>query len=206
MGNLLIDFEGLDGSGKNTQSKLLVNKLTEMGYDVLYISYPEYDSIYGKILHDFLYSKINLSPEEQFMVYLLDMVKDKSKVKNHLQEGNIVIMDRYFMSTIAYQCANGFEFDKAKQITEILQMTIPDIILYFDVPAEESYRRKQKQKKDLDRFEKDLAFLNEVTSFYKKMVSESFPTQNWITFDALDSESSLHDKIMIELNKLLKKG
>jgi dTMP kinase len=199
----LINFEGIDGSGKRSQSKLLVNKLEELGYTVQYYSYPEYGSIYGKILHDFLYSKIDLSVEEQFLVYLLDMVKNTPIIQKQLAQGDMVIMDRYYISTIVYQCANGFDFDKAKQFASLLELPVPDLVIHMDVPVEVSYSRKFQQKNDVDRFEGDLQLLEKVSIFYNRMIQDKFPTKNWLCLSGLETKFDIHQTIMKKISNLL---
>jgi len=74
---MLIDFEGIDGSGKMTQSKLLKNELLKRGFEIADFSYPDYDSEYGRRIKGFLDAKLNLSIDEQFLLYLIDIVKNK---------------------------------------------------------------------------------------------------------------------------------
>jgi dTMP kinase len=102
MRGILIDFEGIDGSGKKTQSRLLERELSQRGFPVSLFSYPDYESEYGKIINVFLEGKIDLNPDEQFLLYLLDIVKDKEEVIQKLQNGYVVIMDRYFLFFFFY--------------------------------------------------------------------------------------------------------
>ena len=80
----LIVFEGIDGSGTETQSKLLLEKL---GTSSVRIEYPDYEGDLGKLIRLFLDKKHELSPEMQFVLYAGDMVKDREKINGWLNEG-----------------------------------------------------------------------------------------------------------------------
>ena len=206
MRGLLIDIEGIDGTGKHTQSMMLKEKLEKIGYKVDIFSYPEYASIYGNIIKKFLDHKLELSFDEQFLVYLLDMIKDKIRVDRLLKNGHMVIMDRYFLSTIAYQCANGFSYQKAKDIMTIVSLSVPSIIFYLDLPIEIANQRKRKQKGVVDRFESDSHFLVNVKKIYNLLISDQFPSPVWKTVNGAQSPKSVHHEINKSLDFLLHKN
>ena len=205
MRGLLIDIEGIDGTGKHTQSLMLHEKLEKMGYKVDIFSYPEYESVYGSIIKKFLDHKIELSSDEQFLVYLLDMIKDKINVDSSLKYGHMVIMDRYFLSTIAYQCANGFSYQKAKDIMTIVSLSVPSIIFYLDLPIENANQRKRKQKGEVDRFESDSHFLLNVKKIYDQLIADQFPSKVWKTVNGDQSPKNVHHEINKHLDILLHK-
>lgn len=205
VGKLLV-LEGTDGAGKATQVKLLKEYLERDGYEVLTLSYPDYNNMYGKIISDFLHFKINLGVEEQFFVYLLDMIKDKPKVSEALQKGDFVIMDRYFFSTLSYQCSNGFDYGRAKQLVKLMELTPPFAAFYIDVPVEISMERKQKQKtltNDVDKFERDKSLLIRVKSVYEKLMKENSLSENWIRIDGSGNQEFVSRQIISELTKRL---
>ena len=197
---MIIDFEGIDGTGKRTQSNLLKSYFQEHGRKVILYSYPDYESKYGKIIKSFLDSQINLNIDEQFLLYLVDMVKDKENIQKLLQKDYILIMDRYFLSSIAYQCANGFDYQKAKKIIELLCLPIPSIIFYLETSIEVAQRRKSNQKGVVDRFESDIEFFQIVIKIYENLIKERYPSPNWIKLDGGLDSSSIHQKVITSLS------
>lgn len=179
MPGMVIDFEGIDGSGKRTQAEILKDSLKAEGYKVVLYSYPDYDSPYGRLIKGFLDEETNLNPDEQFLLYLTDIVKDNEDIRKKVNEGYMVILDRYIPSTIAYQCANNFDYQKAKEMVRLVDVALPDAIFYLDIPVKSSEERKVKQKNHKDRFEGNKALLEEVKGYYKRMIGESFPSMWW---------------------------
>ncbi len=205
MSGKLLVLEGTDGSGKATQVKILKEHLESKGSRVLALSYPDYTYIYGRIIDDFLHSRVNLDVEEQFFVYLVDMLKDKHKVRGAIAAGDFVIMDRYLFSTLSYQCSNGFDYERAKSFIRLMELNEPFAVFYVDVPVEISMQRKQKQKTligDVDKFEKDRALLQNVKGIYERLISEKFFSKNWVRIDGSNDQHVVADQILSELAKL----
>ena len=217
MSGKLIVLEGIDGAGKSTLAKALMAYLEKTGRTVRTLVYPEKTGrkvqmliypdrsyIYGKIIDDFLHSKINLSVEEQFLLYLIDMVKDKVKIANALADDEIIILDRYFFSTVAYQCSNGLDYERSKKFIELLSLNRPFGVFYIDLSVELSLQRKQKQKSliGVDRFEKNKALLQSARSFYERLLSERAFADNWVRIDGSKSQEEVSKNLINEAEKL----
>lgn len=168
-----IVFDGLDGCGKTTQIDLLIEYFRDKGRQVESIHYPDYKSGIGELIHQFLYKKYDFSPETQFLLYFADFIKDKEKIKQWLEQGKIVIADRYFTTTIAYQCLKGFSLDKALEIAQLFDLLKPDTVVYIDIAAKIALERKFKEKGELDRHEGDIKFLSEIRSVFQKLVEKN---------------------------------
>ncbi len=196
----IIVIEGIDGAGKATQSNLLKEWLEKKGKKVSLYSYPDYNSVYGERIKSFLYKKINLNVDELFLLYLIDMVKDKKKMLKEFEEGNYIIIDRFFFSTVAYQSAGGFSYDNAKEIVALLGMPAPDKVFYINVPVEVSMYRKEQQKgkMDVDKFESNKVFLSKVSEFYNKLAEERFYSVNWSILDGKQSVEDIAESISKE--------
>jgi dTMP kinase len=204
MEGILIDFEGIDGSGKRTQSIFLEKELSRRDIRSHVYSYPDYESVYGKRIKQFLGGNINLSVEEQFLLYLLDMIKDEAEVKQELKKGVNVIMDRYFFSTIAYQCANHFDCEAAKEVVRLMGLTVPSIVFYLDVPVNVAFHRKIEQKGSSDRFEKDLKFLEDVKKIYDMLVGEYIHSTKWVRLNGLDKQEIIREIVFSNVHELIK--
>ncbi len=169
-------------------------------------SYPTHDSRYGKIIRDeFLAGKIEMSVEEQFLLYLLDMQSDKKKIISELSSGSIVMSERYFVSTIAYQSAGNFDYEKAKAVEEIMALPRPDLIFYIDLEPEIAFERKKKQKGKTDIFESAQEYMNKVRNVYEKLYSERYGAKTWIRIDGTKSEKEISDLIFAAVINSIKK-
>jgi dTMP kinase len=169
----LVVFEGIDGAGTETQSKMLLSHLKSKKIPAERICYPDYDNAIGKLLKSFLDRKSELSPEMQFLLYAGDMVKDKEKINTWLGQGEIVVSDRYFNSTVVYQGLRGFGLKKALKFAEDFGIPRPDVVIFLKISPEESMKRKMKENRRLDRHEEDGLFLGQVNESYGRMAIES---------------------------------
>jgi dTMP kinase len=185
-----IVLEGIDGAGGETQSKLLKKELEEAGYQVLLLSYPDYEGPIGKLLHDFLHGKYELSPEVQLLLYSADMIKDMQRIKQAIREGRLVISDRYFyLTTLAYQCLKGADLEKALSYAKLFGILVPDLIIFLDVSPETSIKRKYEEKGELDLHEKDEGFLKKLSKFFKQLIDQGIGGK----VETIDGEKSIEE-------------
>lgn len=187
MRGLLIVIEGPDGSGKRTQSELLDKHLAKSGFRVKRYSYPDYGSPYGKLIAEHLQGTKMRGIKELFLLYLADMVAKAEDVEREIRSGSMVIMDRYFQSTVAYQSSQGFNYEDAKSVENIFGLTTPDLGIYVDIPATDAMRRKQRQRdlegEEADVHEKDARLQENVRAVYERMIREGFGAKKWVVVD-----------------------
>lgn len=171
---LFITVEGTDGSGKTTQIKLMENYLREKGYDVVLTREPGGTNISEKI------RSLVLDSQNTGMNYITEMLLYAASRAQHvaevirpaIDEGKVVICDRFVDSSYAYQ---GFGRDiNLKVIADInrvaLDGTAPDITFFFDLSPEVALKRRLSTT-DADRIEgEDMEFHMRVYSGYKKLV------------------------------------
>jgi len=199
----LVEVEGITGSGKSTQVELLAAALQSRGFKVTVFSYPDYASEYGQLIRKFLDGELDLDASAQFLLYLLDIVKDKAKILEKLDEGHVVILDRYFMATIAHQSAGGFDVENAKNIVRLLEIPCPDLVFYVEVPVPETYNRKFGEQKKFDRFEKNALFLQEVAKKYDTLCKEQFLTR-WVKLDGTKKVTRVGATAIAEVLRIMK--
>jgi len=192
-GNLFV-FEGIDGGGTETQSKLLLDYLKNKNISAERICYPDYEQPLGKLIHEYLHKKFDFPPDVQAMLYAADMTKDKEKIKKWLEEGRTVIADRYITSTIAYQGFRGFPVEKILKLAEIFDIPKPDVIVYLKVSAETSMKRKLKEKPDLDRNESDKKLMENLSLFYEKLAKENIFSK-WIVINGEKSREEVFEEV-----------
>ena len=182
----LIVVDGVDGTGKNTQIELIKQK-----HDCVVFKYP---TAKYQMLNDYLEKKVTLDPKALFLLFLADIAEDQKNVKKALDEGRLVILDRYVFSTISYE-VNSIDYENGKKIVEGIGFLKPDMVLLLDIDAKTSQERKKAQKK-LDRYEENAEYLEKVRSNFLKLAEERFLTTNWHKIDATGDINSVHQEIM----------
>lgn len=191
----IIVFEGIDGSGKETQIKKLLSS-----FDAGVMRYPDIKGPYGKILSSILEGKIKTTPLAQFLAFAADISKDSKRI-NSLAKSKTVVLDRYIYSTIAYQSAAGVDFALAKKLSLSMNLPRPDVIILLDLPPKLALERKTRQKKGrLQCFEK-LKFLSRVRKNYLSLAKENFHAK-WKIIDASRSREEVSRDILKPLPKL----
>ena len=198
----LIVFEGIDGAGCETQVKLLFDYLKRQGKSVERLYYPDYEGPIGKLIHQYLHKQYEFSVDIQFLLYFTDFIKDREKINQWIGEGKIVICDRYFTSTLAYQGLRGFSIKKALELARRFKLPKPDLIIYLKVSPEVSMSRKYKEKKDLDRNEADKKFLKKIWDSYEKLIKGKIFSK-WVVIDGEKSIEEVFSQIKKIVNEKL---
>ncbi len=141
---IFIVIEGLDGSGKTTQAKFLAKKL-EKTYKVLLTAEPSFGKIGTFIREDCLYEDKRLPTEAEALLFAADRIEHMhNEVKPAIDDGKLVICDRYIYSSLAYQGNAGLSLDWIKTINaRALQ---PDFSIFIDVAPEKVIERLQRKK------------------------------------------------------------
>lgn len=169
----LIVFEGIDGSGMETQTNRLVSYLKKRGKKAVRLHYPEGSKPLGRFIYNFLNRKYDLSPQTQFLLFATDMLKDLEHIRKLLKSGTWVIIDRYLTSTITYQSVAGFPAVKGSGFVKLFDVPRFDRVIYLDISPDTSMKRKRKEKKySLDRHEADKRFLAKCRARYRKHARE----------------------------------
>ena len=198
----LIAIEGIDGSGKRTQLDLLSGVLEAGGNRVYSTGFPQYDSWFGRIVGKFLNGELGaleaVDPHLTALLYAGDRFEAKPKIEAALNEGKIVLIDRYIGSNLAHQTARAAANKRAefRRWIEHLEYNIydlprEDLILYLRVPPAEaqklvvlkSQRSYTNAKQDLQ--EASLRHLQDAAAMYDQL-AHSAP---WVTIECFDSAS-----------------
>lgn len=138
---LLIVFEGLDGAGKTTQLGLLDDYLCGRGYEVVCLYEPT-DGLWGQKLRRLMREgRGDVTPETELQWFLNDRQQHvEQRIRPALERGQIVLMDRYFFSTMAYQGALGHDPRDIQVLNEAFA-PLPDLLLLLDLPTDVGWRR-----------------------------------------------------------------
>ena len=148
---IFIVIEGLDGSGKTTQANLLTNRLSH-NHAVVLTAEPSRGKIGTFIRHGCLYEDKRLPTEAEALLFAADRIEHMQKdLKPALNEGKLVICDRYIYSSLAYQGSAGLSLDWIKTINaRALQ---PDFSILIDVAPERVLERLKRKKSVMETLE-----------------------------------------------------
>ena len=203
MGKFIV-IEGTDCSGKETQSKLLVEKLNNMGYKAIRVTYPNYDSPTGKIVGGpylgkkeigkcwFPEGAVNLDPKVASLYYAADRKYNENEILNYLNDDYFVICDRYVSSNMAHQGSKIKNDEDRFHMYEwidklefwLLNLTKPDKTIFLHVPY--TYAAKLKKNRvSLDEHEMNEEHLKNSEIAYVEL-SELY---NWKHINCIENDS-----------------
>ena len=136
---VLIVFEGTDGTGKSTQLQLLSRYLRDKGYPVITTREPT-EGQYGQKIRELYVNRSKYSQEEELELFLADRREHVHELLTPaLEQGKIILCDRYFLSTAAYQGARGFDPENILELNHFAPN--PDLALLFQVPLDTGLKR-----------------------------------------------------------------
>src|SRR5262249_5138428 len=144
---MLIDIEGIDGSGKGTQAQKLCDRLNQSGVPSTLISFPRYTkTLFGRAVGEFLDGKFgSLDQVHPFLVSLLfagDRFESKSVLLDAMRQNSVVVLDRYVPSNVAHQASKREGKARRELEQRILELEFqvfglpqPDLVLLLDLPV-----------------------------------------------------------------------
>ena len=201
--NMIIVFEGTDGSGKGTQAKKLLDYFVSNNKKAILLDFPQYDTPTGKLIYDYLHSdNKTLSPLEIAKLFYNDQLAQKDYLIELQKQGMIIILDRYTLSTKVYQGANfdGKERQELMNTVSNWQENLPkdDLTIVFDLPVEKSIERIIKRGRIMDNHEKNKNYLIRVHDLY-------IETAKKINYPIIECVENNHEKTVDEIfNEVLK--
>lgn len=210
MRGTFITFEGIDGSGKSTQLRMLASDLRVKGFDVLTTMEPGGTPLGRRLRAAFLETEESVDPLAELLLFAADRAQHvRFLIEPKLAEGKIVISDRYADATAAYQGAGrGFPEPMIKQVIKLATGGLkPDLTLFFDLPIETALRRahsrheKGEQKNRMD---------TETRGFYVRVRDSYLQTaqreaKRFRILDANLSVAEIHAEVSRIVTEFLKK-
>ena len=206
----LIVIDGTDGSGKATQSKLLIKALRKKKLKVAHIEFPRYySSFHGRIVGRFLKGEFgdldSIDPYIISLAYALDRLTARKQIRDWLEAGYWVVADRYTTASMAHQTAKLPAKKRKKFLAwldemEYKQHKIPreDVVVFLHVPVETSSKlvtkktkRKYTGKKQKDIAEENLRHQKETLKVYLKLAREK---EHWMRVDCVDKKGKMRTR------------
>jgi len=166
MSGLLIVFEGLDQSGKQTQAETLRDHLKRDGRKSRVVSFPDYGTSIGEEIARALQGERDYGPDVMQLLYVANRYERKPDLQRWLDGGLILVCDRFMASSIAYGEAQGLDPD---WLTEIQKFLPPaQLTILLDIAPETAVQRKAVGR---DRYERDLALQRRVRESYRRQAA-----------------------------------
>lgn len=193
----LIAFEGIDGTGKSTQCGLLVSYLEQRGFSVLRLREPT-DGPWGQKIRSLLKDgRGDVTPEEELQLFINDRREDvELNIEPALQDKKIVVIDRYYFSTAAYQGAIGFDPAAICKENESFAPR-PDRVFIFTGSLDASFDRIREGRGEFSSFEKR-EYLEKVQKIF-----DSFEGEHVSRIDSDRSVEDVHKSIVDDVDRLL---
>ncbi len=186
-----IAIEGLDGSGKSTQIDLLIRHFEQLGTPTKFIHFPRHETgVFGSLISRFLRGEFGrvdqVHPQLVALIFAEDRKDFAATLRKWLDDGNVVLVDRYVLSNIAFQCAKTTDPAQRDLLKRwILEFEFeynniprPDLSIYLEVPfsfTEKSLTRRLQESRDYlngqeDIHEQDFSLQRAVKSEYEQLV------------------------------------
>lgn len=174
---MFITFEGIDGVGKSTQLDLLQQWLEGRGQEVLRTLEPGGTELGQEIRHLLLHRKGDVAARAEALLYAADRAHHvATKIRPALAEGKVVLGDRYFDSSVAYQgAARELDVDEVRNISLwAVDNLIPDLTVLLDLDAQAAIQRRNKTGTEPDRLEREkVDFFERARNQYLELAKES---------------------------------
>ena len=171
---VLIAIEGIDGAGKTTHATLLKGVLESRGYDVVLLKEPT-NGVWGAKIRELAQLGRDICAHEELELFLRDREENaREHILPALARGDVVIMDRYYPSSMAYQGALGLDPKLIKERSEGIAPR-PDLIVVLDVSSQIGVSRIRKRG-DVPNYFEDEGYLERVRAIFRQMVEERMGT------------------------------
>jgi dTMP kinase len=191
---LLIVFEGLDQSGKQTQAERLRVEVERRGRACVVLDFPSYETHIGREIGAGLHGEREYGPDVMQLLYVANRYEKKPQIETLLAAGAIVICDRYLASSIAYGEAHGLDGAWLREIQRYLPP--PDLTILLDIVPETAAGRKRMNR---DKYERDLAMLSRVRDSYRAQAA----SDRWLCLDGGRGKDAVAADVLAAVGRLL---
>jgi dTMP kinase len=191
---LLIVFEGLDQSGKQTQAERLKAEVERRGRASVLLDFPSYETPIGKEIGTALHGERDYGPDVMQLLYVANRYEKKPQIDTLLAAGTVVICDRYLASSIAYGEAQGLDGAWLREIQRHLPS--PDLTILLDIAPETAAGRKTANR---DKYERDLAMLSRVRESYRAQAKAA----GWLRLDGERPKDAVAADVLSAASRLI---
>ena len=188
---MIIAIEGLDQAGKKTQTAMLAKALRRLKIKTAVFSFPDYSTIIGKEIKNYLYGKRKFSPEIIHYLYAANRWEKLGEIQKASSKNSVLIMNRYYHSNLVYGIANGLKEKWLQKLDEGLPKA--DLVIVLDASQNDSFSRKKSRR---DRFEKNKKFSKKISQTYHRLAKK----HRWKVVSS-NTKQETHREIMKIISK-----
>ena len=189
-----IGIEGIDAVGKRTQTTLLTTWLRAKGLTTAMTSFPDYSTEIGKEIHEFFHGTRDYPSEVIHMLLAANRWEDKGKVESMLTQSQVVVVDRYTESNLAYGVAKGLRLAWLQSLEAGLPKT--DLVLVLDAPPSALHGRRPESK---DPYERSSDVQENAREAYRRLARRF----GWRIIDASQGVQKVHESLTSAVAKLV---
>jgi dTMP kinase len=190
----IIVIEGTDKAGKTTQSRMLQEAIKALGKICVVVDFPDYTTPIGMEIRAFLDGKRDYPPEVEHLLFSANRWEKKKEIESMVENGTIVIMNRYWQSNLVYGVSNGMDAGWLQRLDKGLPKE--DLVLLLLVNPSVSKNRAEV----LDAFEGDARLAAAAYKNYQKFARQF----KWKVLDGSKSKEQVHQEILKTVRKALK--
>jgi dTMP kinase len=191
-GLTLITLEGIDKSGKSTQTAILANRLRKMGREVETIAFPDYTTVIGRVIKRYLDGEVDFGPELRQLLYVANRWEKSGDLVLWLGKEKLVIADRYTPSGLVYGLANGLNLEWMINLERGLPTS--DLVIVVDVSVATAFDREDVR----DVYEANRDFLEKVRNAYLAL-AEKF---GWVIVDGEKTKDEVAEEIWAHVSPI----
>ena len=184
---MIIALEGTDQAGKKTQTEMLVKALRRSKIKTAVFSFPDYSTIIGKEIKNYLYGKRKFPLEIIHYLYAANRWEKLEEIKKSAAKNSILIMNRYYHSNLVYGIANGLKEKWLQKLEEGIPKA--DLVIVLDASQNDSFSRKKSKR---DRFEKNKDFSKKISQIYRRLAKK----HRWKLVDASGTKQEIHKEVL----------
>jgi dTMP kinase len=188
----LVTLEGIDKSGKATQTAILANRLRKMGREVETIAFPDYTTIIGRVIRRYLDGEADFGPELRQLLYVANRWEKRGDLVLWLGKEKLVIADRYTPSGLVYGLANGLNLEWMINLETGLPPS--NLVIVVDVSVATAFEREEVR----DVYEANRDFLEKVRNAYLAL-AEKF---GWVIVDGEKTKDDVAEEIWAHVSPI----
>jgi dTMP kinase len=194
MAGMLIAIEGVDQSGKETQTQRLRERLREAGHKVRLLSFPDYGTSIGEEIARALQGEREYGADVMQLLFVANRHERREAILEWIAGGLILLCDRYRASSIAYGEALGLDAKWLEDIQHLLPKA--DLTIFVDIEPATAAKRKAHGR---DRYESDLSLLERVRASYQRQAADP----SWATVDGERSKDEVAEQVFAAVSRHL---
>tara|TARA_Y100000780_G_scaffold219829_1_gene226461 strand:+ start:450 stop:1031 length:582 start_codon:yes stop_codon:yes gene_type:complete len=184
---MIIAIEGSDQAGKKTQTTMLAKSLKAEKIKTTVFDFPDYSTIIGKEINNYLRGKRKFPPEIIHYLYAANRWEKLEEIKKSTVKNSVLIMNRYYHSNLVYGVANGLKEKWLQKLEEGLPRA--DLVIVLDISQTKSFLRKKSKR---DKFEKNKDFSKKISQTYRRLAKK----HKWKLIDASGTKQETHKEIL----------